>query len=78
MDSPGRPQPTSMRFHADELTLIDAIAAHHQATKGGKWSRTETVRQLLRRLTPPGDPSETASAWRRAYKRVFPGSEVRS
>lgn len=72
MDTPNRPQPTSMRLHADDLALLDAIADYQRATKGGRWSRTETVRQLLKRVKPPeSEAGVEAAAWRRAYQAAF-------
>ena len=63
-------KPTTVRFTADELSLIDAIGAH-MGRRGVRHSRSDVIRALLARAQPPDEQSETAHAYRQAYLRVF-------
>jgi hypothetical protein len=70
-----QPIPTSIRFHADELALIDAWCAYLSADRGFKHSRSNMFRQLLQRVPPPAEkPGERVEAFklRDAHGRAFP------
>lgn len=64
-------QPTSFRFTADELELIDALVAHLDHRTGIPHSRSDAIRSLLKRATPPDGQGSVEARLRRAYSGVF-------
>lgn len=59
-------KPTTVRFSADDLELIDAMA-EHLSRSGVRHSRTDVLRVLLRKA----QPADNAARWQRAYSVVF-------
>lgn len=73
-------QPTSFRFTADELELLDAQAAYLHERHGLNFNRTAAIRNMLRLVKPPepGTPNgigPAAARFRRAYTTIF-GAET--
>lgn len=63
--------PTSVRFTADELDLIDKAAAALSVSRGFGHSRTDVIKTALKRLQPPEGLGPELADWRRAYGLVF-------
>lgn len=66
-------KPTSIRFTADELELIEAAAEALTISRGVPHSRTDVVKVAMKRLKPPDDLGPHLARWRRAYAVVFRG-----
>lgn len=64
---------TSIRFTADETELLDAWAAYLAASAPGviRGTRSEAVRHLLRKATPPAKPGEHEARIRRAHTALY-------
>jgi hypothetical protein len=68
------PLPTSIRFRPDELALIDAWCAYYSEDRGFKHSRSDLLRNLLKKVPPPVEKageSELALPVRVAWGTVF-------
>lgn len=74
MSDSDSPQPTSVRFQHDELELLDAWCAYYSEGRGFKHSRSDLIRNLLKKVPPPDETvgeSPLAHRVRTAYTTVF-------
>jgi hypothetical protein len=64
-------QPISIRLTPEDIEILDAIAAHLTHQHGIRIGRGQTVRQLLKRATPPTEPTPTARHWRILHNQHY-------